>query len=100
MNSLAYKHGQDTALLALGFKEAAEFSGTATPYPHKSQSIPAERIARLLQQMDDEPMRISADNRGAGKWDRPVSWNSPTNLSGLDAGEAIGGLIVPGNPRG
>jgi hypothetical protein len=99
VNSLAYKFGQDAALTTLGFKEAADFGGTSTPYPHKSQQIPAERIARALQQLDDEPEHIPADNRGAGKWDRPVSWNSPVNLSGLDTGEGTGGIIAPGNPR-
>lgn len=99
MNSLAYKLGQDTALAAVGLKEAADFGGTSTPFPSKSQGIPAERFARALQQLDDAPEHIPADNRGAGKWDRPVSWNSPVNLSGLDAGEAIGGVLVPGNPR-
>lgn len=100
MNSRVYRLGQDAALALIGLKEAEDLSGTSTPFPHKSQSIPAERIARALQQLDDVPEHIPADNRGAGRWDRPVSWNSPVNLSGLDAGEAIGGIITPSNPRG
>lgn len=100
MTSLAYKLGQDTALAALGYKNAAELSATTSPYPAKSPHIPAERIAQMLQQLDDAPSHIPADNRGAGRWDRPVSWNSPVNLSGLDAGEATAGMMVPGNPRG
>ena len=100
MNSPAYQLGQSAALTNLGFKSAADFGNTDTPYPHKSPQIPAERIALLLQQQDDVPRRQTADNKGAGKWDRPVSWSSPVNLSGLDTGAGTAGLITPSQTSG
>jgi hypothetical protein len=86
VSDVAYNLGQVKALEALGLKEAL-FGGNS-PFPHKSPSIGAERLARILQQQDDQPEKPTADNKGGGRPRHDVSWGPSINLSGLDAGEA------------
>jgi hypothetical protein len=99
-----YKQGVYRALADLGFKAAAapamgktELSGT--PYPEKSPNINAERLAKTLQQEDDAPTKISPENGRRFDGDRPITWSAPTNLSGLDLGQGVSGMVLPLNQR-
>jgi hypothetical protein len=74
-----------------------------TPYPEKNMNISAERLARMIREMDDEegrPTRVNPDNASYGannNLDRLATWGAPTFV---DEGRSSGGLMVPTNPRG
>ncbi len=95
-----YKIGVDQALRDLGFKTAAEAEEKGTPFPEKSPSINAERFAAMLQQQqDDEPERVYPENKRYHQFGRPVSWGSSVDLTGVDQGQSVAGIMVPSNPR-
>lgn len=94
-----YKQGMEQALRTLGFKVAAEAEEKGTPYPAKSQNINAERLAEIFQSMEDEPSKVYPENGRHDRWGKPVSWGHSVNLTGLDEGQPVAGIIVPANPR-
>lgn len=95
-----YKHGVYQALQNLGFKNAAAEEQQGTPYPTKSELIPAERLAQTLEQLDETGSDIYPENRSHPKWDRPVTWSSPVDLSGVEAGHSGAvGMMHPASPR-
>ncbi len=104
--SLFYKAGSDYALSALGMQptdnqdsDASDFKGT--PFPAKSPSINAERLAEILrQQEDDDIFHQAPENKRYDPFNRPTTWSAPTNISGLDDGRGAMGIILPSNPRG
>jgi len=77
-----------------------DLSFKGTPFPAKSHTINAERLAEILQSQDDAPMHISPENRRNDAWDRPVTWSASQNMSGLDDGRQATGILMPSNPRG
>lgn len=97
-----YKKGAYAALSDLGFKLAEEYDEEeqGAPFPEKSETINAERLAKMLRdsEEDDEQEPIAPENPNYS-WDRPVTWQSPINLSGLDAGGGAPGVMLPGNSR-
>lgn len=94
-----YKQGVDQALRDLGFKTASEAEEKGTPYPSKSPNINAERLAAILQQQDDEPESVYPENRRYRQFGKPVSWGHSIDLTGLDQGQQVAGVIVPTSPR-
>lgn len=100
MNSF-YKQGVDEALQHLGLKQATlAHKPTDTPFPTKSPTIPAERLAAILQQQDDDIDLISPENGRAGKG-KHTTWSHPINLSNLDEGyPMMSGVMTPVSPRG
>ena len=100
MTSL-YKYGVFKALQDLGFKTAEMEEQQGTPYPSKSELIPAERLAQQLEQLDEEGgSSVYPENRSHSKWDRPVTWSSPVDLSGVEAGHSGSvGMMHPSSPR-
>jgi hypothetical protein len=100
-----YKKGAYKALTDLGFKLAEEYDEEeqGAPFPEKSETINAERLARMLRDSDEEEKEnkepIAPENPNYA-WDRPVTWQSPINLSGLDGGGGSPGVMLPGSPRG
>jgi hypothetical protein len=103
--NLFYKKGAYAALAKLGFavKEEYDEEEQGAPYPEKSETINAERLARMLRESaeEDEAAKqpISPEN-SSYSWDRPVTWQAPINLSGINSGGSAPGVILPGNPRG
>ena len=95
-----YKQGALQALQDLGLKTASEAEEKGTPYPEKSPHINAERFAGLLQQQEDEPERVYPENKRYHQFGRPVSWGSSIDLTGLDQGQQVAGVVVPSSPRG
>lgn len=94
-----YKQGVAQALNDLGFKTAAEAEEKGTPYPTKSPNINAERLAAMLQQQDDQPERVYPENKRYHQFGRPVSWGHSIDLTGLDQGQQVAGVMVPSSPR-
>lgn len=95
-----YKHGVYTALQDLGFKNAAVEEQQGTPYPSKSELIPAERLAQQLEQLDEEGSEVYPENNSHSKWNRPVTWSSPIDISGVEAGHSGAvGMMHPSSPR-
>lgn len=94
-----YKKGVDQALNILGLKLAELADEQGSPFPVKSPSINAERFAATIQQQNDEPNRIFPENKQHQQFGKPVSWGSSIDLSGLDQGHPVGGVMVPANPR-
>jgi hypothetical protein len=97
-----YKEGVAQALRDTGFKVAEDLETDGTPYPEKSMTINAEALARQLRELskeDEVPGHVGAENN-VYTWDRPVTWQAPTNLSGLDTGQSTAGMMTPGNQRG
>lgn len=98
-----YKKGAYAALADLGFKLAEEYDEEeqGTPFPEKSKTIGAERLADMLRQndSDDEGSEIIAPENPSYTWDRPVTWQSPINVSGFQGGGGVGGLFLPGSAR-
>lgn len=93
----AYMDGVTTALNDMGLKTANSNETHGSPYPSKSPTINAERLAQILQNQDDIPAKIYPEN---GRQSRgTVSWSHPINITGLDEGQSIAGVIVPANPR-
>lgn len=91
-----YKQGVHQALEELGFKVASGDDGQ--PFPNKSQTIPAEMLATRLQEEDDEVSNTYPDNTRNSPWDKPITWGSPTDLSGSEAsGQA--GMMTPSSSR-
>jgi hypothetical protein len=97
-----YKQGVDQALRDLGLKTAApvEAEEKGTPFPEKSPRINAERLAAILQQQDDTPERVYPENKRYHQFGRPVSWGHSIDLTGLDQGQQVAGVMVPSSPRG
>ena len=94
-----FKEGVAQALRDHGFKVAEDFE-EGTPYPDKNPVINAEALALRLredaEEYDEESREaIPADNPSY-TWDRPVTWQSPVNLSGLDSGAGASGISTPG----
>jgi len=94
-----YKQGVAQALQDLGLKVAAEAEEKGTPYPTKSPNINAERLAAMLQQQDDQPERVYPENKRYHQFGRPVSWGSSIDLTGVDQGQQVAGVMVPSSPR-
>ena len=95
-----YKKGAYAALSGLGFKLAEEYDEEeqGAPFPEKSETINAERLAKMLRdsEEDDEQELIAPENPNYS-WDRPVTWQSPINLSDMAAGGGAPGVMLPGN---
>ena len=94
MNSI-YQRGVADALAELGLKHAEyDEEEQGTPYPQKNLSINAERLAKQLREgAADEDVDKNIDPENASNtWDRPVTWQSPMNLSDYEAG----GITIPG----
>jgi hypothetical protein len=100
--NLFYKKGAYAALADLGFKLAEEYDEEeqGAPFPEKSETINAERLAKMLRESDeeDETEPVAPENPNYS-WDRPVTWQSPINLSGMDSGGGAPGVMLPGSPR-
>ena len=98
---LAYIKGIEAALKDVGFKDAAihDELTKGTPYPTKTKSIQAERLADMLQEDDTETMQVSPDNTHRVQWNKPVTWSAPVDLGGLDEGQPVAGIIAPSSPR-
>lgn len=96
---LFYKQGVDRALVTLGLKSAELADEKGSPFPAKSPNINAERFAATLQQQNDTPDSIYPENKQHQQFGKPVSWGSSIDLSGLDQGYPVGGVMVPSNPR-
>jgi hypothetical protein len=103
MLDLFYKKGAYAALRALGFKTAAaeeyDEEEQGTPFPEKSLNINAERLAQRLRDEDEGEHEQIAPENASYTWDRPVTWQSPINVSGFESGGGVGGLHLPGSPR-
>jgi hypothetical protein len=99
--NLFYKKGAYAALADLGFKLAEEYEEEeqGAPFPEKSETINAERLAKMLRESEEEEKEPIAPENPNYSWDRPVTWQSPINLSGLDAGGGAPGVMLPGSPR-
>lgn len=95
----AYQQGIIHALNALGFKTASEAEEKGTPFPSKSPNIGAERLAQILQQQNDTPTSVYPENRRYRQFGKPVSWDHPVDLSGLDQGQPVAGILAPTSPR-
>lgn len=100
-----YKKGAYTALADLGFKVAEEYDEEeqGAPFPEKSETINAERLAKMLRDADEEEKENKAPiapENSSFAWDRPVTWSAAMNLSGVEAGGSAPGVMLPGNPRG
>ena len=99
---LFYKKGAYAALTDLGFKVAAEEydeEEQGTPFPEKSLNINAERLAQRLRNEDEDEKPPIAPENPSYSWDRPITWQSPINVSGFESGGGVGGLFLPGSPR-
>jgi hypothetical protein len=92
-----YKQGVYQALEELGFKVAD--ASADQPFPGKTQSIPAELLASRLQEEEDDVPGVYPDNTRHSPWDKPVTWGSPTDLSGVEAGSGQAGMMTPSSPR-
>lgn len=102
MLDLFYKVGAYKALIDLGFKVAADEydeEEQGTPYPEKSPNINAERLAQRLRDDEEEEAEPISPENPSYTWDRPVTWQSPINVSGFESGGGVGGLFLPGSPR-
>ena len=99
MRDRVYCLGVCDALMKLGMTSGTDDHGK--PFSKKNPTINAERLAEMFQQDDehDERPRINPENHSYA-WDRPVTWQSGINLSGLAAGQSMSGVITPGNTRG
>lgn len=96
-----YKEGVLQALEALGLKCASRADELGTPFPSKSKNIPAERLADMLQQQNDEEVKIYPENGHFFSKGKHVSWGAPISMAGLDEGQPVGpGIMVPFSPRG
>ncbi|MAG64373.1 MAG: hypothetical protein CMK74_00635 [Pseudomonadales bacterium] len=99
MTTEAYKEGALKALDDLGLN----MEEVRSPYPRKNPELPAERLTELLQEDNEEdviPKHIPPENkRTEYRANKPVSWGSPIDLSGMSQGQRIPGLLVPGSPR-
>jgi hypothetical protein len=93
-----YKQGVYQALEELGFKVAGSDDGDQ-PFPGKTQTIPAEMLAARLQEEEDDFSSTYPDNTRHSPWDKPVTWGSPTDLSGVEAGGGSAGMMTPSSPR-
>ncbi len=95
-----YKQGVCQALEELGFKIATDPNDGNQPFPQKTQTIPAEMLASRLQEEEDDFSDTYPDNTRSSPWNKPVTWGSPTDLSGIEAGEGgSAGMMTPGSPR-
>jgi hypothetical protein len=95
-----YKQGVYQALEELGFKVATSIESGDQPFPGKSQTIPAELLAARLQEEEDDLPGTYPDNTRHSPWDKPVTWGSPTDLSGIEAGHSgQAGMMTPSSPR-
>jgi hypothetical protein len=101
-----YKFGAMQALKELGFKRAEllsvddEDDSIGDAFPSKSPSIPAERFAKAIQEGEENDQhKRSLPENAYHEFDRPVTWGSSINLAGLDQGQRMSGLHVPGNSR-
>ena len=96
-----YKKGAYTALADLGFKLAEEYDEEeqGTPFPEKSETINAERLATMLRDDEEDESETIAPENASYTWDRPVTWQAPINVSGFQGGGGVGGLSLPGSPR-
>lgn len=96
---LFYRKGAYAALAKLGFSTGEyDEEEQGTPFPEKSPNINAERLAeRLRNEAEDESEPITPENPSY-TWDRPVTWQSPINVSGFESGGGVAGLYLPGSP--
>lgn len=94
-----YKQGVDQALNVLGLKFAELADEQGSPFPQKSPTINAERFAATLQQQNDIPDSIHPENKQHRQFGKPVSWGHSIDLSGVDQGHPVGGVMIPANPR-
>ena len=76
-------------------------SNKGSPYPDKSPSIPAERFAGMIRNMEDEePGYRSPDNtnyKSHNNLDRLTSFGQSINI---DENRGTSGFMSPSNPRG
>jgi hypothetical protein len=97
--NIPYKKGAYAALSSLGFKLAEEYDEEeqGAPFPEKSETINAERLAKMLRDSaedDEDALQPISPENSSYSWDRPVTWQAPINLSG---GEGAAGVMLPGN---
>lgn len=96
-----YRRGAYAALAKLGFAaDDYDEEEQGTPFPEKSPAINAERLAERLRNEEDEDVETIAPENASYTWDRPVTWQSPINVSGFESGGGVAGVYMPGNPSG
>lgn len=108
-----FERGVGSALKSLGlladdavmayrkYSQRQHDSHKGQPYPDKTLSIPAERFARTIREMEEEePGYRSPDNtnyKSHNNLDRLTSFGQSINI---DENRGSGGFMSPANPRG